>query len=76
MTSFTTLTVPQKEFLIDHLRGTGRELSSAQAVSLYGIQNLRARMSEIRQEGFRVRTRRNTSGLTNYAISRRMVGQG
>ena len=75
MNSFTTLTVPQKEFLVDHLRGTGRELSAAQASSLYGIQNLRARMSEIRQEGYRVRTRKNTVGRTNYAISRRRVGQ-
>lgn len=75
MSSFTTLTLPQKEFLVDYLRGTGRELTSAQAASLYGIQNLRARMSEIRQEGYRVRTRKNTVGTTNYAISRRMVGQ-
>lgn len=75
MSSFTTLTLPQKEFLVDYLRGTGRELTSAQASSLYGIQNLRARMSEIRQEGYRVRTRKNTVGTTNYAISRRRVGQ-
>ena len=75
MSSFTTLTVPQKDFLIDHLRGNGREISSAQATALYGIQNLRARMSEIRSEGFRVRTRKNTVGRTNYAISRRLVGQ-
>jgi len=75
MSSFTTLTLPQKEFLVDHLRGTGRELSSAQAAALYGIQNLRARISEIRQEGYRVRTHKNTVGYTNYAISRRMVGQ-
>lgn len=74
MSSFTTLTLPQKEFLVDYLRGTGRELTSAQAASLYGIQNLRARMSEIRKDGYRVRTRKNTVGTTNYAISRRMVG--
>lgn len=75
MNSFTNLTVPQKDFLINHLRGTGRKMSSAQAASLYGIRNLRARMSEIRQEGYRVRTDKNTVGRTNYAISRRMVGQ-
>jgi len=75
MRSFTTLTLPQKEFLVDHLRGTNRELSSAQADALYGIKNLRARISEIRQEGYRVRTHKNTVGRTNYAISRRMVGQ-
>jgi hypothetical protein len=75
MRSFTTLTMPQTEFLVDYLRGTGRELTAAQAAATYGIQNLRARMSEIRQEGFRVRTRPNTVGTTNYAISRRKVGQ-
>ena len=75
MTSFTTLTMPQTEFLVDYLRGTGRELTAAQAAATYGIKNLRARMTEIRQEGFRVRTRKNTVGTTNYAISRRKVGQ-
>ena len=73
MMSFTTLIQPQKQFLISYLRGTGRELSSAQASALYGIQNLRARISEIRQEGFRVRTRVNTYGRTNYAVSRRLA---
>jgi len=71
--SFTNLTVPQKSFLISYLRGTGRELTSRAADSLYGIQNLRARMTEIRQEGYKVRTQKNTVGTTNYAVSRRMA---
>ncbi len=70
--AFTTLRTSQKSFLINFLRGTGRSLSSAQAESLYGIRNLRARISELRNEGYRVRTAINTSGRTSYAVSRRM----
>jgi len=73
--SFTNLLVPQKSFLIQYLRGTGRELTSRQADSLYGIRNLRARMTELRQDGFNVRTQKNTVGTTNYAVSRRMINQ-
>ena len=58
-----------------YLRGTGRELSEAQAQSRFGIQNLSARMSEMRQGGFRVRTRVNSTGKTAYSVSRRLVGQ-
>jgi hypothetical protein len=75
MMSFTTLKTTQNDFIVDHLRGTGRELTSALAASNYGIKNLRARISELRSEGYKVRTRKNTVGTTSYAISRRMVGQ-
>jgi hypothetical protein len=70
--AFTTITTTQKEFLVDYLRGTGRTLSEAQARSLYGIKNLRARMSDLRKEGYRVRTDVNTTGKTVYAVSRRL----
>ena len=73
--SFTNLTRPQNTFLVEYLRGNGRELTSRQADSLYGIQNLRARMTELRQSGYKVRTHKNTVGTTNYAVSRRMIGQ-
>jgi Helix-turn-helix domain len=73
--SFTNLTVPQNEFLVSYLRGTGRVLTSRQADALYGIRNLRARISELRQEGYQVRTQKNTVGTTNYAVSRRMINQ-
>ena len=56
-----------------YLRGTGRELSAAQAESRFGIQNLRARMTEMRQGGFRVRTRTNSTGKTSYSVSRRKL---
>lgn len=73
--AFTNIKTTQLDFLVEYLRGTGRELSAAQAQNLFGIQNLRARMTELRQEGYRVRTRINTEGRTSYAVSRRMQGQ-
>lgn len=72
-TSFTTLTVTQKQFLEGYLRGTGRTLSAAQARATYGIQNLRARMSELRSAGMIVRRDRNTEGRARYAVSARDV---
>lgn len=71
MKSFTTLTVTQKEFLENHLRGTGRTMSQAQAEATYGIKNLRARMSEFRSEGLRVKRVKNTEGRTAYRVSAR-----
>lgn len=71
--SFTQLKSTQVAFLEKHLRGTGREMSAAQARATYGIQNLRARVSELRQVGLTVRKGVNTEGRTTYAISRRDV---
>lgn len=65
----------QNEQLVAHLRGTKRELSAPQARSLFGIKNLRARMSELRHAGFRVRTSENKMGNTTYSIARRMIWQ-
>ena len=63
----------QLQQLETYLRGTGRELSAAQAESRFGIKNLSARMTEMRQGGFRVRTRTNSTGKTAYSVSRRLV---
>ncbi len=71
MKSFTTLTVPQNEFLENYLRGTGRTMSAAQADATFGIKNLRARMSEFRSEGLRVSKKMNTEGRTAYRVSSR-----
>jgi hypothetical protein len=71
--SFTTLTQTQVQFLEQHLRGTGRELSGAQAEAKFGIMNLRARMSEMRSAGLRIRSTVNTAGRTAYAISARDI---
>jgi hypothetical protein len=70
---FTTLTVSQVSFLENHLRGTGRQLSEAQAKATYGIMNLRARMSDLRAAGLKVRRTTNTEGRAAYAVSARDV---
>ena len=71
--SFTTLKSTQVAFLEKHLRGTNRVMSSAQAEATYGIKNLRARMTDLRQAGLTVRKSTNTEGRTAYAVSRRDV---
>jgi len=71
--AFTHLTVPQVEFLEDHLRGTGRTLTEAQARATYGIQNLRARISDLRDAGLKVRVEKNTEGRAKYAVSARDI---
>lgn len=73
--AFVNSSKTQNEQLISHLRGTKRVLSAPQARALFGIKNLRARMSELRHMGFRVRTGVNTEGRTTYAVSRRMQWQ-
>lgn len=69
--AFTQLRTTQVEFLEQYLRGTNRELSSAQAAATFGIKNLRARMTDFRQIGLRVRKSKNTVGRTVYSVSRR-----
>lgn len=69
--SFTQLSTTQVKFLETYLRGTNRSLSEAQAEATFGIQNLTARISELRQSGLVVRKTKNTRGRTSYAVSRR-----
>jgi len=69
--SFTKLTTSQTQFLESFLRGTGRELTSVQAKAQFGIQNLRARMTDIRQANLVVKTRVNYAGRTAYSITAR-----
>jgi hypothetical protein len=63
----------QNSFLHDFLRGTSRSLTSRQARSYFGILNLRARISELRQLGLQVNTDKTTDGRTKYWISSRDV---
>jgi hypothetical protein len=65
----------QNELLVRFLRGKNRTISAPQAEALFGIKNLSARMSELRQAGYRVRVVENTEGKTAYKIPRRMVWQ-
>jgi len=72
--AFTKLSTSQNRFLHDYLRGTGRSLTAAQARATYGIQNIRARMTELRQKGLVVRTKvMNEHGRVAYSISARDV---
>lgn len=65
----------QNQKLETFLRGTGRTLTAAEAQARFGIQNLRARMSELRSAGLTVRKEGTTTktGLTKYAISARDI---
>jgi len=65
----------QVESLISFLRGKNRGISAPQARALFGVKNLRARMSDLRELGYRVRTTINTEGRTTYFVSRRMIWQ-
>ena len=69
--SFTQLTTTQKQFLEQYLRGTGKSLTARQAAATFGIKNLRARMTEMRKAGLKVKTDTNASGRTQYSISAR-----
>jgi len=63
----------QKAFIESYLRGTGRTLSKAQAVSNYGIKQLPARIFELKAAGMVVKTVKNTAGNTAYKIVARDV---
>jgi hypothetical protein len=47
---------------------TGKKLSAAQAKSQYGVQNLRARIFDLRQDGLKIETVTLKSGATAYAM--------
>ncbi len=70
--SFTNLKTTQNKFLETYLRGTDQTLTSAQARSLFGIQNLSARVSELRDLGLNVQTiPTKTTTRAAYRMSRR-----
>lgn len=71
--AFTKLSTTQNQFLESYLRGTGRALSAAQAEATFGIKNIRARMTELRQAGLRVNRTKNTEGRSAYSVSSRDV---
>lgn len=71
--AFTKLKTTQVVFLEKYLRGTDRVISAKQAEALFGIKNIRARMTELRQCGLRVRRTKNSTGRASYAVSRRDV---
>jgi hypothetical protein len=71
--AFTTLTTSQTVFLENYLRGTGKSLTEADANARFGIQNLRARMSDLRSVGMKVRVDTASTGKARYAVSARDI---
>jgi hypothetical protein len=69
--SFTTIKSNQTAFLETYLRGTGKTITSADAKARFGIKNLSARMSELRDAGLVVRVDTATTGKARYAVSAR-----
>jgi hypothetical protein len=60
----------QNRFLENHLRGTGRTLTEAQAAARYGIENLRARVFDLRSLGLQV----SVEGGKYSMVSRDITG--
>jgi|TARA_B110000503_G_scaffold115812_1_gene174418 hypothetical protein len=71
--SFTTIKSTQVAFLETYLRGTGKTITAADAKARFGIKNLTARMSELRDLGLVVRVDTATTGKARYAVSARDV---
>ena len=71
--SFVRIRASQNRFLESYLRGTGRTLTSRDASARFGIQNLRARMTQLRQAGLRVIAEPSTTGRVRYRVSARDV---
>jgi hypothetical protein len=73
--AFVKTSKTQVDTLVSFLRGKSRGISAPQAQALFGVKNLRARMSDLREMGYRVRKSFNTEGRTVYFVSRRMIWQ-
>ncbi len=63
----------QNQRLEEFMRGTGFELNAGQARVLFGVKNLRARMTEFRQNCLKVNTRKSAYGATMYSVPRRNI---
>ncbi len=59
----------QVQLLNDHLRGTGRTITTNEAYDLFGIENLSARMSDLRDLGLVV----NLVDTGTYSVSSRDI---
>jgi hypothetical protein len=72
--AFTQLRSTQNKFLETYLRGTTRTLTAKQAETLYGVKNLSARVSELRDLGLNIQTiPTKTTTRAAYRMSRRDV---
>lgn len=59
----------QNERLARYL-SSGNTITSAQARKRFGIRNLRARVNDLRTEGFCIYTNRNNMGTATYRLGR------
>jgi len=71
--SFTTIRSNQTAFLETYLRGTGKSLTAADAAARFGIKNLTARVSELRDAGLNVKAEPATTGKLRYSMTARDV---
>jgi len=71
--AFTKIKTNQKAFLETYLRGTGKSLTAKDAAARFGIQQLPARMSELKAAGLNVKTAKSTVGTTKYSVTARDV---
>jgi hypothetical protein len=76
MATITTTDVSQAQKIVNYLRGTGRELTSAQAQAMWNVRSLRARMSELRKLGLRVNTPIASVPGTRMAVAARSPLKG
>lgn len=66
-------TKSQNAQLESYLRGTGRTITEADARARFGIKNLRARVSELRNSGLVVVRDQATTGRARYSVKSRDV---
>jgi hypothetical protein len=71
--SFTTIKSTQVAFLETYLRGTGKTITAADAKARFGIKNLTARVSELRDAGLNVKAEPATTGKLRYSMTARDV---
>ena len=64
--------MPQRQFLYEYLRGTGKYITPSEAFKKYGIKRLPARISELRSLGLVIR-KKKIKNETAYAISARDI---
>jgi hypothetical protein len=72
----TLKTTNQTQKILNFL-SSGQTLTETQAVKMFGIQRVQARVAELREAGYAIYTNTNKSGATTYRLgtpSRAMVG--
>ena len=71
--SFTTIKSTQVAFLETYLRGAGKTITAADAKARFGIKNLTARVSELRDAGLNVKADVATTGKARYSMTARDI---